>query len=43
MACNRACTLVSPVTLTFAGQAKLGPEALKDNLVMSLGKLNDVL
>ena len=44
MACIRTCTLVSPVTVTlFAGPAKLGPEALKDNLVMSLGKLYGVL
>ena len=44
MACIRTCTLVSLVTVTlFAGPAKLIPEALKDNLVMSLGKLNGVL
>ena len=44
MACIRTYTLTSPAIVTlFAGPAKLGPEALKDNLVMSLSKLNGVL
>ena len=44
MTCSGTCTLVSLVIVKlFAGPAKLGQEALKDNLVMSLGKLYFVL
>ena len=40
LACVRTCTLVTPVTVAmFGGPTKLPPDALKDNLIVSLGKL----
>ena len=39
LACVRTCTLVSPITVAmFAGPSKLPADALKENLVVALGK-----